>query len=91
VSYELVLPLLGMGIGVFVLYNGFRIARHALDQKHERDLAKAGGAAPGEVAELRDRVERLEGIASRVQELEERQDFTERVLTRGREQAGGPS
>ena len=44
--YEVVLPLLGMGTGVWVLYNGFRIANRALNQKHEKDLALAGGAAP---------------------------------------------
>lgn len=82
--HEVVLPLLGMGMGVFVLFNGFRIARRAIDQKHERDLAKAGGAAPGEVGELRERVERLEEVAYRVQELEERLDFAERVLASGR-------
>jgi len=84
VFYEIVMPLLGMGMGVFVLYNGFRIAHRALDQKHERDLAKGGGAAPGEVEELRERIERLEDVAHRVHELEERQDFTERVLASGR-------
>lgn len=82
---DVVLPLLGMAMGTFVLVNGFRIARLALQQKHEKDLAEAGGGAPGEVAELRDRVERLEEVAYRVQELEERMDFAERVLTRGRE------
>jgi len=91
VFYEVVLPLLGMGTGVWVLYNGFRIANRALNQKHEKDLALAGGAAPGEVAELRDRVERLEEMGHRVQELEERLDFAERVLTAGRERSGGPS
>jgi polyhydroxyalkanoate synthesis regulator phasin len=76
---------------VFVLYNGFRIAHRALDQKHERDLAAVGGTAPKEVTELRERVERLEEVAYRVQELEERLDFAERVLTRGREASEGPS
>jgi hypothetical protein len=88
---EVVLPLLGMGMGLFVLYNGFRIAHRALDQKHERDLAQAGGAAPGEIAELRERVERVEEIASRVLELEERVDFAERALVSGRERPGEQS
>ncbi len=89
--YEVVLPLMGMGMGVWVIYSGFRIAYRALDHKHERDLAQAGGGAPGELAELRDRVERLEEVAYRVQELEERLDFAERVLTSGRTQSDGPS
>jgi len=82
---EVVLPLLGMGMGLFVLYSGVRIAYRALDQKHERDLAQAGGGAPGEIAELRERVEQVEEIASRVLELEERVDFAERALVSGRE------
>ena len=88
---NVVLPLLGMGMGLFVLWNGFRIAHRALDQKHERDLAQAGGGATGDVAELRDRVERLEEIAYRMQELEERMDFTERALTSGRKKEEGQS
>jgi len=82
---QVVLPLLGMGMGVFVLINGFRIAHRALDQKHERDLAAMGGAAPGELAELRERMDRLEEVGLRLQELEERLDFAERMLTSGRD------
>jgi len=81
---NVVLPILGMGIGVFVLYNGFRIGKHAIDQHHERELAKAGGGSTAELAELRERVERLEELGYRLQELEERVDFAERVLTKGR-------
>jgi divalent metal cation (Fe/Co/Zn/Cd) transporter len=77
---NVVLPILGMGIGVWVLYNGFRIAKHSIDRHHERELAKSGGK-PEELAQLRERVERLEDMGYRVQELEERVDFTERVLT----------
>jgi hypothetical protein len=80
---NVVLPILGMGFGLFVLYNGFRIGKHAIDQHHERELAKAGGN-PKELAQLRERVERLEDLGYRLQELEERVDFAERVLTKGR-------
>ena len=86
---QVVLPLLGMGMGVFVLINGFRIANRAMDQKHERELAEAGGAMPGELAELRDRVDRLEDFGLRLQELEERLDFAERMLTSGRDRSEG--
>jgi hypothetical protein len=76
---EVVFPLLGMGIGVFVLYNGFRIAKQSIDRHHERELAKSQGN-PGELTQLRERVEQLEELGYRLQELEERVDFTERVL-----------
>jgi len=87
VFYDVVLPLLGMGMGGWVIYGGLRIAHRALDQKHERDLAKLRGSEPGDMAELRDRVARLEDVSLRVQELEERMDFTERVITSGRNDA----
>jgi len=80
---NVVLPILGMGIGVWVLYNGFRIAKHSIDRHHERELAKVGGS-PEVIAQLTERVERLEELGYRVQEIEERVDFTERVLTSGR-------
>jgi hypothetical protein len=80
---NVVFPILGMGIGVFVLYNGFRIARYAIDKHHEQELAKAQAeGSPEELAQLRDRVERLEELGYRVQDMEERLDFTERVLAR---------
>jgi len=80
---NVVFPILGMGIGVWVLYNGFRIAKHSIDRHHERELAKSGGS-PEALAQLSERVERLEELGFRVHELEERVDFTERVLTKGR-------
>jgi hypothetical protein len=87
---DIVLPLLGMGMGLFVLYNVFRLAHRALDQKHQRDLARVTGAGP-EVAELRERVERVEELAYRLQEVEERLDFAERMLASGRERSDKPS
>ncbi len=82
---NVVLPILGMGVGMYVLYNGFRIAKYAIDQHHERELAKSGGSTK-ELGQLLERVERLEDLGDRFQELEERLDFAERVLTRGRGQ-----
>ncbi len=42
----------------------------------------AGGAGPAEVEELRARVQELEAREMRLVELEERLDFTERLLAR---------
>lgn len=47
-----------------------------------RDAA-ADEAVRTELEDLRQRMSELEGLHHRVAELEERQDFTERVLTRG--------
>ena len=82
-----VLPLLGMGMGGFLLYGVYRTANRWIERKHERELAAAGGgASPVEVEQLRTRVEALEDVAYRIQELEERVDFAERMLTRQRDQ-----
>jgi hypothetical protein len=78
---NVVFPLIGMGMGTFLLYGVYRTVNRILDRRHERRL----GAAPQvqeELAELRDRVERLEAQASRVPELEERLDFAERMLAK---------
>lgn len=87
---NVVFPILGMGIGMFVLYNGFRIAKHSIDRHHERELAKAQAAgSPEELEHLRERVERLEELGFRLQDVEERLDFTERVLARLPERGQG--
>ncbi|HEX9728730.1 MAG TPA: hypothetical protein VGA37_09510 [Gemmatimonadales bacterium] len=76
------LPVLGMGMGAFALFGLYRTVNRHLDRRHEARLAEAGGAPPGEIEELRLRVEVLEEQALRVQELEERVDFAERILAR---------
>lgn len=47
------------------------------------EVSGADEAVRAELDELRQRVAELEELRPRVTELEERQDFTERVLTRG--------
>lgn len=90
--YEVIIPLTGMGIAMYAVVQGIALGKRAMDQKHERDLAAATGGATAEVLEdLRERVERLEDVGYRMQELEERIDFTERVLTSGREGQGKPA
>jgi hypothetical protein len=49
-------------------------------------LAAAGRIAPAEMDELRNRIEEMEQQVARVHELEERLDFTERLLAQQREQ-----
>lgn len=44
-------------------------------------------AAGGDLGELRERLEELEGQVTRLHELEERLDFAERMLAKGREPA----
>lgn len=81
---EVVFPLIGMAMGAGVLYGVYRTANRLIDRKQERE-ALQGGAGSAEVEQLRARVEALEELSYRLHDLEERVDFTERVLTQQRE------
>ena len=84
---NVVLPVLGMGMGAFVLFGVYRTINRHLDRRHEQQLgAAAGGSAGPELEELRSRVDMLEDAVDRVQELEERLDFTERLLAQHQRQ-----
>lgn len=79
-------PLLGMGLGGTFAFWIYKTVNHWIDRKHEREMARRPGNAHGpELERLRGRVEVLEQTAERLQELEERLDFMERVLARERE------
>jgi hypothetical protein len=81
---NVIFPLVGMGMGGLVLFGVYRTVNRVLDRRHEvRQLGLGGGAAMGaEVRRLEDRVAVLEEQAQRVQELEERLDFAERILAK---------
>jgi hypothetical protein len=81
---EVVFPLIGMAMGAGVLYGIYRTANRLIDRKQERE-ALQGGAGAAEVEQLRARVEALEELSYRLHDVEERVDFTERVLTQQRE------
>ena len=88
---NVVLPVLGMGMGAFVLFGAYRTVNRHLDRRHERQLgAAAQGHSGSELEDLRARVELLEDAVDRVQELEERLDFTERMLTQQQRQQIDP-
>jgi hypothetical protein len=78
---NVVFPIIGMGMGGFVLYGIYRTVNRVLDRRHEARLA--GGepsAVVEEIEEVRRRLEQLEEQAFRIQEIEERLDFAERML-----------
>jgi hypothetical protein len=78
---NVVLPVLGMGLGGFAMFGVYRTINRFLDRRHERLMAAKSDSSP-ELVDLRSRVEALEDAAFRVQELEERLDFTERMLAK---------
>lgn len=85
---QTVIPILGMGLGALVMFGVYRTINRALDRKHERMLAAESGTPSREIEEVKQRIEALEETAYRVQELEERVDFAERLLTRDQQQIG---
>ncbi|MFC1640135.1 hypothetical protein ACFL3B_05165 [Gemmatimonadota bacterium] len=88
---NVVLPVLGMGMGAFVLFGAYRTVNRHLDRRHEQQLAaSSGGHAGPELEDLRGRVELLEDVVDRVHELEERLDFTERLLAQQQRQQIDP-
>jgi len=89
---NVIFPILGMGMGAFFMFGLYRVANRALDRRHERLMAERGaGGGSEDVQQLRARVEQLEDMAARVQDLEERLDFTERVLAQQRERGQLPA
>jgi flagellar biosynthesis/type III secretory pathway M-ring protein FliF/YscJ len=88
---NVVIPVLGMGMGAFVLFGAYRTVNRYLDRRHEQQLAAAAGGHSGpDLEDLRSRVELLEDSVDRVQELEERLDFTERMLAQQQRQQLDP-
>ncbi len=82
---EVVFPILGMGGTVLVMFGLYRTVNRALERRHERKMGGSGGASRNEIERLTSRIEVLEESTERMQELEERMDFTERVLTQQKE------
>lgn len=76
------------GLGLITMISGalvgiYRTLNHWIERRHERFLAQAGATPPSaDMQEIRDRLGTLDEIGYRLQELEERVDFTERVLAR---------
>jgi hypothetical protein len=76
---NVVFPLIGMAMGGFGIFAVYRTLNRALDRRHEARLGVNPGLAD-QVERLQGRVEQLELQTERVQELEERLDFAERML-----------
>jgi len=84
---NVVLPILGMGMGAFVLFGAYRTINRHLDRRHEQHMAASGrGDVVPQLEDLRNRVELLEDSVERVQEIEERLDFAERMLAQQQRQ-----
>jgi len=77
---NVVLPLAGMAMGLFITLTVIRVVARQLDRRHEVRMAGAGVPA-GQADELRTELQQLR---THVEALEERVDFAERLLTKER-------
>lgn len=83
---NVVFPILGMGMGVLAMSLVYKTINRHLDRRHERQMTSSSSAVVHEIEDLRVRVDALELGTERLQELEERIDFTERMLAQQQRQ-----
>lgn len=69
-------------MGAFFLYGTYVTVNKWLDRRHERELATSGGVPQRQLEAVMMRLQETEG---RVEELEERLDFAERLLAQQRQ------
>ena len=80
--FMFIVPLAGMATGIIISIGFFKTVRHVIDRKLSRG---DDGQLREEIADLQARIEALESEHGRVDELEDRLEFAERLLIRGRE------
>ncbi len=80
--FMFIIPLAGMATGIIISIGFFKTVRHVIDRKLSRG---DDGQLREEIADLQARIEALESEHGRVDELEDRLEFAERLLIRGRE------
>ena len=78
-------PLAGMATGALFMFGIYKLLSRWMDLRHRRDLP-AGTA--DELRELQEEIAELRMLPDRVAELEERLDFTERLLAQARHDQG---
>lgn len=90
-NFDLIVPLAGMLTGIILGLPFVRTLTRVIEQKA---LGQAGSAEidalRAEVQELREAVDATGDLHERLVDLEERADFTERLLTQGRPRVQSP-
>lgn len=85
-SVDVLVPIAGMLTGTIVVVTLGWTVRHWVDRHYESRRVAEGAVGADDAARLADRLRTVEDeLSNRLLELEERVDFTERVLAQGRE------
>jgi hypothetical protein len=83
---EIFIPIAGMATGALMVVAVARTVRYWIERHYEHKRRVTPGAEASDVGRIEERMAALEeDVAGRMLELEERMDFTERVLAQGRE------
>lgn len=78
-------PLAGMATGALFMFGIYKLVSRWMDLRHRRDLPPGTAL---DLEELQAEVAELRLLPDRVAELEERLDFTERLLAQARRDQG---
>jgi len=79
-SVAVFIPIAGMLTGAVIVITLGWTVRHWVDRHYGRDEMETGADMRGTLDEMRRRMSGVEELSERVQDLEERLDFAERVL-----------
>jgi hypothetical protein len=85
-SFGVFIPIIALSIPVVAMLT--RSMQRMAQLRVEEARIRAGSSGDEEIQQLRDEVERLRG---EMVEIQERMDFTERLLARGSDQGQKPS
>jgi hypothetical protein len=78
---NVVIPLAGMAVGLFISLAVIRVVARQFDRRHEARMAATTGGGGAQTDALRSELQQLR---THVEALEERVDFAERLLTKER-------
>ncbi len=78
----MLIPFAGMATGAIISIAFFKTVRHFIDRK---TVSGTDHELQAEISDLHARIEALEREQGRVDDLEDRVDFAERLLARGNE------
>jgi hypothetical protein len=91
VDWDLLVPIAGIAAGLVVVLPIVRVIVRAIDRR-TAGVSPGPAVASEDLAEVRGQLEELREVAARVDELEERMDFAERMLASAKRErlgAGG--